>query len=50
MTSIGSDLPLAAIEAARDDLERLATSELPIAQDARSTLELLDGQKGQEGE
>lgn len=41
-----SDLPFSDIEAARDDLERLATSELPIAQDAQRALKLLDEQKG----
>lgn len=43
--STASDLPLSDIEAARDNLERLADSELPIAQDAQQALELLDVQK-----
>ena len=43
-----SDLPLTAIQANREMLERLAHSPLPIAKDAQRLLEILTEQEGQE--
>jgi len=41
-TNPNSELPLTAIESCREYIERLATSDLPISDDAKHILDLLN--------